>query len=144
MLDHQAAVLDDFDAAAGEIFRRGVIADAGLKPNGRRFFFEDIFDVRADVVGPTKYIDQIDFARYIGEPAINRPAENFSYVGEIDRNGNDIEAGLREILRHIERRLKRLLLGFNAEHRDAATLRDYFAYCGGCFDQVISPAHGLS
>jgi len=37
VLDHQAAVLHDFDACFGELFRDSVIANAGLKPNRLRF-----------------------------------------------------------------------------------------------------------
>jgi hypothetical protein len=33
VIDHQSAILHDFDAGFGENFRSGVIADAGLQPD---------------------------------------------------------------------------------------------------------------
>jgi hypothetical protein len=33
VVDHESAVLDDFDSRLGENFRCVVVADAGLKPN---------------------------------------------------------------------------------------------------------------
>ncbi len=38
VLDHEAAILHNFDSSAGEFFPRSVVSYSRLKPDGRRFF----------------------------------------------------------------------------------------------------------
>src|ERR1051325_2943706 len=104
MLDHQAAVLHDFDARARQFLGGGVVADARLKPYGFRLFGEDILDVRVDVVAAAENIDENEAAGNIDEPAVDGTAEDFFNVGEINRHGNHVETGRGEILRHVESR----------------------------------------
>jgi hypothetical protein len=72
MLDHQAAVLHDFDAGSGQCFRRRVIADPGLKPYRLRSLGQDIVNVTGDVWSPAKNIYQVDVTGNLLQPAINR------------------------------------------------------------------------
>jgi hypothetical protein len=50
MLDHQAAILHDLDAGLGELLCRIIIANAGLKPNGLRFFRQYVQYMPVDVM----------------------------------------------------------------------------------------------
>src|SRR5437588_7579314 len=50
VLDHQAAILHDLDAGARELFRRRVVAYAGLKPDRARALGEYVFEVRRDIL----------------------------------------------------------------------------------------------
>ncbi len=56
MIDHQAAILHDFNSGAGEALGGAVVADARLEPDRFRFRGEDVFEVRVDVFGAARVI----------------------------------------------------------------------------------------
>lgn len=122
MVDHQAAILHDVDACAGETLGRRGVSNAELEPDRARAGGEDVLDVRVDVVWPAKHVDQIDLARDVDETAVDGPPEDLRHVRVIDGHRNHVDAGVHEILRDVERRLKRLGLGLDAEHGDTPRL----------------------
>lgn len=69
MLDHESAVLYNFNSRLGKDFRRQ-IGNAGLEPNRFWPLGENILYVLTDVMGPAKDVDHIDRAGYVGETPV--------------------------------------------------------------------------
>jgi hypothetical protein len=57
VLDHQTCVLDDLDAGLGKSPCNIVVAYAELKPNGLRFFGENVVRMLRNIRRPAKYIN---------------------------------------------------------------------------------------
>lgn len=144
VVDHQAAILHDGDPGLGEAAGGGVVADAELQPHRARSRREQIRQVRGHVLGAPEHIDDVDGARtwHVGDPAVHGPAEDGLDLGVVDRHRDDLDAGVGEVARDIEGGLRRLLLGLDAEHRDAA--RAAHELCDPrlvVFDQELADVH---
>ncbi len=134
VLDHQAAVLDDFDAGPSELFRNNIVANARLKPDRRGFLSQQIVQMKPDILGSAKDIDEIDRARNLSQFAKDFAAKDFLDFGIVNRNGNYLEAGPDEIFGYVERGLIRLGFGLHAEHGDTPGLQDQSADVRGSDD----------
>ena len=144
VVDHQSAVLNDFDACLGEYLCGFVVANAGLKPDGHRAFGYDVVDVGSDVVGPAKDIDHVDAAWNVGQFAINFLTQDHRRFGVIDRHRNNFETSALHVLRHVNGRLIGLGIGFDAEDGDPVGASNEIADLFSRGQKIFLPAHGVS
>lgn len=122
MLNHQTAVLDDFDACSGELLRHLVVSYTGLKPHGLRLFGQHIIDVTKNVMRAAKDIDKIDVSGDIDQPSVDRLPQNFFDIRVVDRHGNHFETCRVQILGDVECGLRGLPFRFDAKDSDAPGL----------------------
>src|SRR5207244_8375974 len=90
VVDHQAAVLDDQHAAAGQRFRRPVVADPALQPDGARLLGQQVGEMRRDIAGAAEDVDDVELARYVGHAPVDLLAEDLRRFRVVDRHRNDL------------------------------------------------------
>jgi hypothetical protein len=120
VLDHQAAVLHDVDALAHEPRRERVVADAALQPHRARPRGEQVVEVLREVLGAAEHVDDVDRPADGADRAEHRAVEDLGGLREVHGHRDDLEAGLREVARHVVRRLPGLRGGLDAQHGDRA------------------------
>lgn len=79
MIDHKAAILNDFDSCFGERFSRGGVANPRLQPNSLRHLPQNIVNVRWNVPRSSEHVDEINIDRNVDEPSKNGFAEYLRY-----------------------------------------------------------------
>ena len=119
MLNHQTAILHHLNTGASQPLRGRVVANAGLKPHGFRFLRQNIVYVAVDILRAAKDIDEIDFPRNVNQLPIDHGPKDLGDLGIIDRNRNNFEAGSKQILRHVNRRLTHLRFCLNTQNGDS-------------------------
>ena len=79
MIDHQAAILDNFDSGFGELFGDGIVANSGLQPYCLRHLRQNIFNVSRNVLRAAKYVNEINVDWNVDEPAKDLLPEYLRY-----------------------------------------------------------------
>ena len=128
MIDHEAPILHDFNAGAGELFSDGVVTDAKLHPYRLRFLSQQIVEVRRYVLRAAKNVDHIDFARNLLQLAMDLFAEDLGDVGIVNRHRNDLEAGILHVFRNVKGGLTGMCFGLDPEDSDALSFQEQFAH----------------
>ncbi len=128
MIDHQAAVLHDFNTGAGELFGDGVVTNAKLHPYRLRFLSQQIVEVRGNVLRAAKNVDHIDCVRNLLQLTMDLFTENLGDVGIVNRDRNDPEAGILHVLGNVEGGLIGMCFGLDPEHSDALGFQEQFAH----------------
>ena len=118
MINHQAAVLNDFDICFCKSLGNRIVPDARLQPHGFRFLCEYVVQVSWNIPGTAKDVYQVDLDGYVDQLAIDLLPKDLGHLRVIDRHGNDFEARGLKIAGNIERGLARLRLSFDSKHRD--------------------------
>ena len=144
MIDHETAILNDFDPCLRKCFSRGVITNSRLQPHCLRFLCQNIFNVRGNFLRSAKHVYEIDIVRNVDEAAIDLFAEYLRHVGVVNRHRNDLKAGSLQIPRHIKSRLACLRLGFNTEHCYCSCLIQQVADIRTVREYVFLPVHEQS
>ena len=141
MIDHEAAILNDFDASIGKYFGGGIVANPGLKPDGFRLLCQNIFDVRRNVLRSAKHVYEIDIDRNVDEPAIDLFTEYSRRVRVVNRHRNDLKTGVLKISWDVECRLAGLSLSFDSKHRDRLCRVQQVAKLVTSRQYVLPPIH---
>ena len=120
MVHHEAAVLHDVDAGAGEGAGEVVVADAALQPHGGRSQREERVEVRGEVLGAAKDVHEVDGSRDLSERTVHGRAEDLVHLGLVQRHRRDRDPYGREGGGHIVRGAVGEAFGPYAQHRHAA------------------------
>src|SRR6185437_970774 len=116
-LHQHAVILHHVDSVARDLFRRLVVANAELEPDGFRVLRDYVVDMLWNVLRAPKDVDDVDVAGNIDERAVHRLAEHFLDIGIVNRDRNDFVARALSVFGNVIRRLLRV--GLDPEHRDA-------------------------
>lgn len=76
MIDHQAAILDNFDSGVRQGFSCKIVSDSELHPGALRFRRDDIVQMLRNVLWAAKNIYEVDSDRHFAETAINLLSKN--------------------------------------------------------------------
>lgn len=87
MINHEAAILNDFDPGVRKYFGHCIVANSGLQPYCLRHFGQNIFDVRWNVRRTTKYVNEINIHRDVYKPPIDGFPENVRDSGIVNSTG---------------------------------------------------------
>jgi hypothetical protein len=142
-LDQQAPILHYIYPGLGQPLSRLVVPDPQLHPHRprRRSLGQDVVDVRRHILRSTEYVDNVDGTGDIGDSAIDRLTENLRDLGEIHRDGNDLEPRVLRVFRHVVRRRSgfgRLDAEDGHPVRDAEERGDFFR----CLEQAAGRGRG--
>ena len=144
MFNHQTAILHDLNAGASERLRGSVVANARLKPYGFRFLRQNIVYVAVDILRAAEDVNEIDLPRNVNQAPIDGRPKDLSDFGVIDRNRNNIEAGSKQILGHVHRRLTGLRVCLDTQNGDSTGLLDQLPDLRPGFDEIFFPVHAGS
>lgn len=138
VLGHHAAILDDQDAGLREPFRRAVVADPELKPDGPGApgKGEDLVRVPGEILGTPEDLDDIGRRWEVGQRGNGEYVEE-ARACELGVDGNNPVPLITKIGRDVVRR--RPWIGLCPEHRDRFGLAQDLRDPGVVLDQILSP-----
>jgi hypothetical protein len=91
VIDHETAVLDDFDACTRKCLGHLVVSYPGLKPDGLGSFRKHVLEMRGDIFRATEHVDNIDLTGNIREAVKDLLAQDHLYVQIVDGHGDHVE-----------------------------------------------------